>query len=608
MTVDNTQWRALTSDEINVLKANGCDSADWTTVFVADTFYPANYRNVSFSGEIRLGCTGKQHSCADGTPCRSGIFNATIHNCHVGSGVHISHIGDRIANCDIADDAIIRNVDAITCRRGSKFGNGTVVEVLSETGGHEVAMHTGMSAQEAFLAVLYRNDTDRRIRCLDKAECWAGHHRSIIGRGAMITNCGILNSLNIGNNARIDGAVSLTDGTVGNDSYIGCGVIARDFITCRNSAADTGARLDHVFLGEGSRIANGFNAHHSLIFSNCQLENGESAALFAGPCTVSMHKSTLLIGVMTSFFNAGSGSNQSNHLYKLGPCHFGILSRGVKLGSGSYIMWPANIGAFSLVMGSHKSHPDTRCLPFSYVVEENGRSVVIPAAMLRSVGLLRDAIKWPKRDRRPSHPLDAVSFSPFNPVTSDEMHRAIRILKELQQSGEPDLIPVCDEDIDCRCYIHRRHISLAIQLYSIYLQYYYWRTLLRHLRDAGKGVDYDKNDTAEDWIDAAGAVLPMEFDAIEPVCFRLGEATSSAEAHWCAFHLNNYFGYTVSEVTTSDEDAILDELAPILYEIERLLRADAEKEINSPLLWPENRGKAGLQSSFNSLITALNEL
>ena len=145
MTVDNTRWRELTPSEINTLKAKGCVSADWNSILVTDPFYPENYRDVSFSGDIRLGTTGSRHSCSDGAIFPSGIFNATIHNCHVGNGVHISRIGDRIANCDIADGAFIRNVDVITCRRGSKFGNGTAVEVLSETGGHEVAIHTGMS-------------------------------------------------------------------------------------------------------------------------------------------------------------------------------------------------------------------------------------------------------------------------------------------------------------------------------------------------------------------------------------------------------------------------------------------------------------------------------
>ena len=64
-----------------------------------------------------------------------------------------------------------------------------------------------------------------------------------------------------------------------------------------------------------------------------------------------MHKSSLLIAGMFSFLNAGSGSNQSNHMYKLGPIHQGVVERGSKTTSDSYILWPAKVGAFSLIMG-----------------------------------------------------------------------------------------------------------------------------------------------------------------------------------------------------------------------------------------------------------------
>ena len=37
-----------------------------------------------------------------------------------------------------------------------------------------------------------------------------------------------------------------------------------------------------------------FSAHDSLFFANCNCENGEAAALFGGPYTVTMHKSSLV--------------------------------------------------------------------------------------------------------------------------------------------------------------------------------------------------------------------------------------------------------------------------------------------------------------------------
>lgn len=81
--------------------------------------------------------------------------------------------------------------------------------------------------------------------------------------------------------------------------------------------------IRNCYVGQGSVIDKGFTAHDSLFFANCSMENGEACAVLAGPYTVSMHKSSLLIGCQTSFMNAGSGTNMSNHMYKFGPVHWG---------------------------------------------------------------------------------------------------------------------------------------------------------------------------------------------------------------------------------------------------------------------------------------------
>ena len=94
-------------------------------------------------------------------------------------------------------------------------------------------------------------------------------------------------------------------------------------------------------------------------------------SVFAGPFTVSHHKSTLMIGAMFSFMNAGSATNFSNHMYKLGPVHQGVFARGTKCGSGSYMMLPVRIGPFTTVLGHHTAHVDTSLMPFSYIVESD---------------------------------------------------------------------------------------------------------------------------------------------------------------------------------------------------------------------------------------------
>ena len=116
-----------------------------------------------------------------------------------------------------------------------------------------------------------------------------------------------------------------------------------------------------------------------------------------------------------------SGSNQSNHLYKLGPIHQGVIERGAKTTSDSYILWPSRIGAFSLVLGRHYRHSDTTDFPFSYLIEEKDESRLIPGITLQSIGTIRDSQKWPKRDRRKdTNLLDSINFNLLSPYTHSE--------------------------------------------------------------------------------------------------------------------------------------------------------------------------------------------
>ena len=79
------------------------------------------------------------------------------------------------------------------------------------------------------------------------------------------------------------------------------------------------------------------------------------------------------------------------------------------------MLWPARIGAFSLVMGRHTTHPDTSSLPFSYLIESKGVTYLVPGVNLRSVGTIRDVQKWPKRDRRPEEGrLDRMLYDDAN--------------------------------------------------------------------------------------------------------------------------------------------------------------------------------------------------
>ena len=307
---------------------------------------------------------------------------------------------------------------------------------------------------------------------------------------------------------RIEGARSLVNGCVVNNaapgkalSYVGSGVDAENFIfeDCEVSA---GAIVRNCYVGQGAILSKGATAHDSLLFANTNIENGEAVAVLAGPYTVSMHKATLLIGCQTSFMNAGSCTNQSNHMYKLGPVHWGILERGVKTSSNSYLMLGAKIGAFSLLMGSHKTHPDSSEFPFSYLFgDERGATVVVPGAMLRSCGLLRDEKKWPTRDRRLKRRLplyDRVNFEVLNPYTVDRMLTAMETISML-------LSRPADDDLYLRykgMKFTRASLERARHLYELAVYKY----LSMKLPD-GKFPESD-GEEPEEWIDIAGQLVP----------------------------------------------------------------------------------------------------
>lgn len=439
------KYRKLTSAEIAVLQANMCTAADWNDIDVAEDFSPCNIRYVRFSGYVRLGSFNREFILAGGIRKHSGIYYATLHNVTVGDDCCIENVKNYIANYTIGEGTFIENVDIILSDGVSTFGNGIRVSVLNETGGCEVTIFDRLSAHTAYMMVHYRKRPELMRRLNDMVAAYVDGVKSdtgTIGCGVTIADAGYIKNVRVGDYCKIEGASKLKNGTINSNSddpvHIGVGVVGDDFIICSGSSVEDGVTFSRCFIGQACRLGHNYSASDSLFFSNCQGENGEACAIFAGPYTVTHHKSTLLIAGMFSFMNAGSGSNQSNHMYKLGPVHHGKLERGAKTASDSYILWPAKVGAFSLVMGRHVNHQDTTDLPFSYLIEQQSTSYIMPGANLKSVGTIRDAKKWPQRDRRRDpDKLDCINFNLLSPYTIQKMINGCSILKELQRvSGE----------------------------------------------------------------------------------------------------------------------------------------------------------------------------
>lgn len=470
-------YRQLTAAEIEALEADHCTAEDWTRVLVDEDFRTGCMHAAAFSGDIRLGTFEGTLSGEGGVRCPSGIYHATLHNCVVDDDVRIANVSRYVANYDIGSGALIENVGILCIDGESTFGNGTRVRVMTESGGREIPMTDDLTAQKAYVLAFCRQRTDVTARLETLLAEYVDSVRSMrgsVGAGARVVDSHRILNVAIGPAACITGALALLNGSINSTpaapSRIEDGAIAKDFILAPSARVTGGTRIERCFVGEGVHLSEQFVADNSIFFANCDLARGEASSVFAGPFTQSHHRSTLLLAAHYSFHNAGSGTNLSNHHYKLGPVHQGVFERGCKTGSGSYLLWPSILAPFTTVIGRHKQHIDTSAFPFSYLFEgEHGQSLLLPGANIFNIGLYRDNIKWRDRDRRPpGFRRDLYRSGMHTPCTVGRMIRARNILSDLNTHAPLDQ-PVVDwkGTLIPRQRVHRgwQEYNLAVSLY-----------------------------------------------------------------------------------------------------------------------------------------------
>ncbi|EJX03029.1 hypothetical protein EVA_08858 [gut metagenome] len=601
-------YRALTAEEVVQLQAQGCSAADWDRVRVAPGFRPDRVWHARFSGDIRLGVFEEEFVLAGGMRKPAGIYQATLHNVTVGHHCCIEHIKNYIANYTIGDHTFIDNVDILLVDGRSRFGNGVEVAVLNETGGREVTIHDRLSAHQAYILALYRHRpqlVNRLKAIIDRYADEQASERGTIGHHVTIVDAGYIKNVRIGDYCKIEGAGRLKNGSLNSNEaapiHIGYGVVCDDFIVSSGSDVEDGTTLSRCFIGQACHLGHNYSASDSLFFSNCQEENGEACAIFAGPFTVTHHKSTLLIAGMFSFMNAGSGSNQSNHMYKLGPIHQGALERGAKTTSDSYILWPARVGAFSLVMGRHVNHADTSNLPFSYLIEQQNTTYLVPGVNLRSVGTIRDAQKWPKRDkRRDPDLLDQINYNLLSPYTIQKMLKGRSLLMELRR--------VSGETSETYAYqsakIKNSSLNNGIRLYETAIHKFLGNSLIKRLEGIHFANDAeirarllpDTEIGSGEWVDISGLIAPKseveklmtdiesgvltDVDHIHDRFVEMHRHYYTYEWTWAYEQLLAFYHLQSDTLTARDVAAIVKRWQEAVVGLDKMVYADAKKEFS----------------------------
>lgn len=588
-------YRNLTENEISTLQANSCWAEDWQRIEVSEDFEPRFFHGIMFYGDIRLGAFTNNVEVSRGFMKHAGVNNATLRNVTIGNNCLIENISGYINNYVIGDDCIISNVCTMETTDGATYGEGNLISVLNEVGDGNIILFHGLTSQIAALMVKHFHNRQLKdaIRRLirEEIERTSPDMATIDNRVKIVNTKEITNTV-VYDDCEIAGAARLSDCTLMSNSeasvYIGTGVICENSIISNGSAITNSVKMQDCFVGEACKLSNGFTAAGSVFFANSYMANGEACAAFCGPFTASHHKSSLLIGGQFSFYNAGSATNFSNHAYKMGPMHWGVLERGTKTASGAYLLMPATIGSFSVCFGKLMHHPNTQALPFSYLIAYGDKMTLSPGRNITTVGLYRDIRKWPKRDRRsPKCHKSIVNFDWLSPFSVGEILRGKRILENLRQASGDNVTSYNYHEY----VINASSLKKGIKYYDIALRIYMGAVLKR----AHKWGFFGKPETDTGlgrWNDLSGLLLPATeehrliedikdgtLDTIHDVIERFEQIHRNYRVYqwtWTYRLILDYYG--IKEISEQDDRRIKNDYVEARRAWVAEIKKDAEKE------------------------------
>lgn len=585
------EYRQLDEKEIRQLEDNNCWAEDWQRVMVADDFTPNAVRNVTFYGNVKLGSFDKSIEVSKTFMRRTGVYNATLRNVTIGNNSLVENVGNYINNYVIGSDCYISNICTMETTEGATYGEGNIISVLNEVGEGNVVSYHGLTSQIAALMVRHAGNNAFRTairRLVAEYIQRTTPDTGTIGNGVKIVNTKEVTNTVVYNDCEINGAARISDCTIMSSPeasvFIGTGVICENSIIAHGSSIINSVKMQDCFVGEACKLSNGFTAAQSVFFANSYMSNGEACAAFCGPFSSSHHKSSLIIGGMFSFYNAGSATNFSNHAYKMGPIHYGTLERGSKTASGAYLLMPAHIGTFSVCFGKLMYHPDTRSLPFSYLIAYGDIMYLVPGRNLTTVGLYRDIRKWPKRDMRSKQSQKSiVNFDWLSPFSVGEIIQGKKILERLREASGDNVSTYNYHEY----VIKTSSLRKGIKYYDIALRIFMGAVLKRHalvppISTVGTGK----------WNDLSGLLLPDSeeqqlvsdiadgtIESMDDIVDRLNAINDNYNEYrwaWAYRMILDYYG--LSEITQQDAERIHTDYITARRAWIAEIKKDAEKE------------------------------
>ena len=530
---NDTIYRKLTSQEIEVLVHNRNTSDNWDLIFVSASFNADLVKNCKFYGLVRIGNLESFYLEFHNLRMPVGLYNSTIISCDFGNNVCIDNV-NYLSHYIIGDDVMIANVNEIATTDKAKFGNGIVsegepeemrvwMELCNENGGRKVIPFDGMLPGDAYLWSKYRADKillDKfKEFTLQKFDSRRGYYGKI-GSRTVIKNCRIIKDVMIGTDAYLKGANKLKNLTINSDKLrtsqigegcemvngivgYGCrifyGVKAVRFVMASHSQLKYGARLLNSYLGNNSTI------------SCCEVLN---TLIF--PAHEQHHNNSFLCASMVmGQSNIAAGATIGSNHNSRSPDGEIVAGRGFWPGLCVSLKHNSTFASFSILAKGDYPAELNIPVPFSLVSNDvaNDKLVVMPGYwfMYNMYALERNAWKYADRDRR-TDKIQLLEYNYLAPDTINELFDSLNILSALQPNEEGVAITTGWENTNREVEVIK--VPQSIALFNELIRYYGTMQLLQHFLNNkfSSFEDFKKTLSAKiqrsQWLNIGGQLIP----------------------------------------------------------------------------------------------------
>ena len=221
---------------------------------------------------------------------------------------------------------------------------------------------------------------------------------------------------------------------------------------------------------------------------------------------------------------------------------------------------------------------------------------------LRSVGTIRDAQKWPKRDaRKDPEVMDYINYNLLSPFTIQKMMKGLKTLRNLlYASGE-----LSDIYSFHSTKIRNSSLRKGIGFYETGIRKFLGNSIIKRLENLPAGASVEEiramlvPDTGighGDWVDISGLIAPKsevsslmdgiesgEITSVEQIneCFKVMHKNYyTYEWTWAYDKIREFFGIEPAAITAEQVTDIVGQWKEAVIGLDRMVYEDAKKEFS----------------------------